>query len=188
MKLQKKNSVMDDFIKVYDNIFPIDLSKTLIDLFDISSYKERISNNGTPNFTQLNINKKHPEYISQLSQVTVKVLNLYKKDLPDYSRWFPVRTFLEEFRIKKYHSNSSDRFDLHVDVEDHSSAKRCVALLYYLNDDFTGGETFFPYLDKKIVPQKGSVMVFPPTWQYPHSGLKVNKGIKYIMSTYLHYY
>ena len=58
----------------------------------------------------------------------------------------------------------------------------------YLNDDFTGGETEFPHHNKKIVPKMGSVMVFPPTWQYPHAGLRVHKGVKYIMSTYCHYY
>jgi len=188
MKLLKKNSNMDDFIRVYDNVLDQNICKTLIDLFDISAYKEIISNKGTPNFTQLNINKKNPEHIKHLSQVTVGILNLYKKDLSQYTRWFPPRTFLEEFRLKKYHCNSGDRFDLHVDVEDHPSAKRYLAFLYYLNDDFTGGETEFPHYNKKIVPKQGSVMVFPPMWLFPHAGLKVNKGVKYIMSTYLHYY
>jgi hypothetical protein len=118
----------------------------------------------------------------------LNVLGLYKKDLSDYTRWYPPRMFLEEFRIKKYHCNSHDRFDLHVDVEDHKSAKRYLAFLYYLNDDFTGGETEFPHHNKKIVPKQGSVIVFPPNWQYPHAGLRVNRGVKYIMSTYCHYY
>jgi hypothetical protein len=179
---------MGDFIKVYDNILDRNICETLIKIFDISSYKEIISNKGTPNFTQLNINRKHPENIKLLSQITIGVANLYKKEFSDYTRWFPPRTFLEEFRLKKYHCNSGDRFDIHVDIEDHSSAKRYLAFLYYLNDDFVGGETEFPYHEKKIVPKRGSVMVFPPTWQYPHSGLKVTTGVKYIMSTYLHYY
>jgi hypothetical protein len=188
MKLLKKNFVMDDFIKIYDNVLSQEACKTLIDLFDLSSYKEIINNKGTPNFTQLNINQKHPEHIKFLSQVTSGIVNLYKKDFVDYTRWYPPRLFLEEFRIKKYHSRSHDRFDIHVDVEDHASARRYLAFLYYLNDDFTGGETEFPHHNKKIVPKQGSVMVFPPTWQYPHAGLRVNKGIKYIMSTYCHYY
>ncbi len=115
-------------------------------------------------------------------------MNLYKKDLKEYTRWYPDRLFLEEFRIKKYHSRSHDRFDVHVDVQDHESARRYLAFLFYLNDDFTGGETEFPHYEKKIVPKTGSVMVFPPTWQYPHAGLKVKTGVKYIMSTYCHYY
>ena len=167
---------MDDFIKVYDNVLDNNLCDTLIRLFDVSGYKEIINNKGTPNFTQLNINQKHPDNIQQLSILTRNVLELYKKEFSDYTRWYPPRLFLEEFRIKKYHSRSHDRFDIHVDVEDHASARRYLAFLYYLNDDFTGGETEFPHHNKKIVPKKGSVMVFPPTWQYPHAGLKVNRS------------
>ena len=176
MKLHRKSFVMDDFIKVYDNVLDNNLCDTLIRLFDVSGYKEIINNKGTPNFTQLNINQKHPDNIQQLSILTRSVLELYKKEFSDYTRWYPPRLFLEEFRIKKYHSRSHDRFDIHVDVEDHASARRYLAFLYYLNDDFTGGETEFPHHNKKIVPKKGSVMVFPPTWQYPHAGLKVNRS------------
>jgi hypothetical protein len=49
---------MDKFIKVYDNVLDLDICKTLINLFDISGFKEIVSNKGTPNFTQLNINQK----------------------------------------------------------------------------------------------------------------------------------
>lgn len=188
MKLHKKNFVMGEFIKIYDNVLDLNICKSLINLFDISGFKEIVSNKGTPNFTQLNINQKNPEHVKHLSHSTLNVLSLYKKDLSEYTRWYPPRIFLEEFRIKKYHCNSHDRFDLHVDVEDYKSAKRYLAFLYYLNDDFTGGETEFPHHNKKIVPKQGSVIVFPPNWQYPHAGLRVNKGVKYIMSTYCHYY
>ena len=54
--------------------------------------------------------------------------------------------------------------------------------------DFKGGETTFPYNKLTIKPETGKVLVFPPTWQYPHMGLPVKSGKpKYILSTYLHY-
>ena len=91
-------------------------------------------------------------------------------------------------RIKKYEPSSDDRFDIHVDVQDHQTSKRYLAFLTYLNDDFFGGETDFPYNKLTVRPKTGTVLVFPPTWQYPHRGLPVKKGEpKYIMSTYLHY-
>ena len=83
---------------------------------------------------------------------------------------------------------TDDQFLIHTDVQDHQSAKRYLAFLIYLNDDFKGGETTFPYNKLTIKPETGKVLVFPPTWQYPHSGLPVKSGNpKYIMSTYLHY-
>ena len=38
-----------------------------------------------------------------------------------------------------------------------------------------------------IEPVSGRVIVFPPTWEYPHTGLPPKNDSKYIMSTYIHY-
>jgi hypothetical protein len=47
-----------------------------------------------------------------------------------------------------------------------TSAKRYLAFLFYLNDDFEGGETDLSS-DKSSNHRRGKVLVFPPTWQYP---------------------
>ena len=100
----------------------------------------------------------------------------------------PTKVLFEQLRIKKYEPGTEDQFDLHCDIQDHQSAKRYLAFLCYLNEDFTGGTTEFPYHELTIQPKTGRVLVFPPTWQYPHRGLPVIEGEpKYIMSTYLHY-
>ena len=56
--------------------------------------------------------------------------------------------------------------------------------LFYLND--SDGETYFPEHDVTIHPKCGKVLVFPPTWEYPHAGLPPT-NTKYILSTYIHY-
>ena len=96
--------------------------------------------------------------------------------------------YIEEFRIKKYEVGGVDRFDEHVDVIDHKSAKRCLAMLFYLNGVDEGGKTIFPYHHKEFTPVKGSVIIFPPTWEYPHLGEPPISNPKYIMSSYLHYH
>jgi prolyl 4-hydroxylase len=101
------------------------------------------------------------------------------------SQFLPLPQALEEFRVKRYNSSSDDRYDTHVDVESPQSASRYLALLFYLNDDFTGGQTKFAE-GPTIQPKRGTALVFPPYWMYPHAGLRVLTGTKYIMSTYLH--
>ena len=65
---------------------------------------------------------------------------------------------------------------------------RVLAWMMYLNNDFEGGETEFPHHNLTVKPKTGTVLVFPPTWQYPHRGIPVESGNpKYILSTYLHY-
>ena len=182
---------MDKFIRTYPMLAD-DVCKTLIDTYQSSTKKERIDNFLTPQFTQVNLNelnaKGYQKFTQLLCYKVLEVMKVYKRDLPEYVNWFPDKFAFEELRIKKYEPGSDDEFQLHVDVQDHMSAKRYLAFLVYLNDDFKGGETTFPYNDLTVKPKTGTVLVFPPTWQYPHIGKPVESGSpKYIMSTYLHY-
>jgi len=170
------------------NILPTNLCDYLIDVYESDAENhERVDNESKPTFTQLNLNKHHRKVVSNLFNYFSLALNSYKKDVPS-SKYLPEVKYLEEFRIKKYKVGGVDRFDEHVDVIDHKSAKRCLAMLFYLNDVEEGGKTIFSYHHKEFTPVKGSVIIFPPTWEYPHLGEPPISGSKYIMSTYLHYY
>ena len=171
-------------VKIYDNIIPSVTCKKLLDLFEKNTeYHEFIDYNSCPCFTQLNLN--------QLSQKTVSLLipyiaEVYKKYRINTNNFYsPPLKELEEFRIKRYLTNGDERFDEHVDVTDYDSSLRAVAFLFYLNDN--DGNTLFPLHNLNIQPVSGRVIVFPPTWDYPHSGLAPKSNPKYIMSTYIHY-
>ena len=114
-------------------------------------------------------------------------LDFYKKDVPQ-AKYLPQFKYLEEFRIKKYEVGGHDRFDEHVDVVNYQSSRRSLAMLFYLNDVDSGGKTIFPYQNKEFTPNRGEVIIFPPTWEYPHLGEPPVSNPKYIMSTYLHYH
>ena len=178
-----------DFILKIDDAISTNTCKKIIELFE-SNYihSERIVNEGAPNFTQLNVNKQISNLVSPLSGTVLNHLNQYKKQYSQFAKYFPPKICLEEFRIKCYNSEWEDRFDLHVDVTDKNSSIRFLSFLYYLNEDFFGGETIFPEQNISINPKTGSLIIFPPTWQYPHIGTRIKSGKKYIMSTYLHYY
>jgi len=169
------------------HVLPDKLCDSLIQLFETDSkHHERFDDNGLPNFTQLNLNKYHYKIISTLCEYFNDGLEFYKKEVPT-SKFLPPIKSLEEFRIKKYEVGGKDRFDEHVDVTDYASSKRSLSMLFYLNDVDEGGNTVFPYHDIIFKPQKGKVIIFPPTWEYPHYGEPPISNTKYIMSSYLHY-
>jgi prolyl 4-hydroxylase len=186
-----------EYVRVYDNILPQNFCDHLIHLIKNSWDKEVVQNDGRPNFTQLNVNQHDPDLVAPLVRYAMLVAEKYGDDLPFFNHWAPPVSGMEEFRVKYYNGGSGDRFDDHVDVGDITSCKRYLAMLFYLNDDFTGGETTFldynpdthgEYQDLyDIQPKTGSVMVFPPMWMFPHAGRPVIDGTKYIMSTYLNY-
>lgn len=64
---------------------------------------------------------------------------------------------------------------------------RDISIVGYLNQNFTGGETFFDRQDVKVTPQTGSVLVFPAYFTHPHQALPVKSGVKYAFTSWLYY-
>mgnify|MGYP001252157583 CR=1 FL=1 len=171
-------------VKTYDNILPDNICEYLIDLFETNKQHQHfINHDNCPCFTQVNINQISPDVVRSLIPFVVDVYNRYRKDTNNY--YAPPIRQLEEFRIKKYDTSGDQRFDEHVDVTDYDTSLRAVAFLFYLNDN--DGNTIFPRHGLNIKPVSGKVIIFPPTWEYPHSGLPPKSNSKYIMSTYIHY-
>lgn len=57
----------------------------------------------------------------------------------------------------------------------------------YLNDDYEGGELWFPHFDYTYVPQYGDIVLFPSSWLFAHAALVVKSGIKYSAVTMFSY-
>ena len=171
-------------VKAYDNILPDNICEYLIDLFETNKQHQHfINHDNCPCFTQVNINQISTNVVRSLIPIIKDVYNRYQKDTNNY--YAPPIRQLEEFRIKKYDTSGDQRFDEHVDVTDYDTSLRAVAFLFYLNDN--DGNTIFPRHGLNIKPVSGKVVIFPPTWEYPHSGLPPKSNSKYIMSTYIHY-
>lgn len=62
---------------------------------------------------------------------------------------------------------------------------RDLSLVLFLNDDFEGGEFYFPDLKIKITPEPGLLVCFPSNHYYVHGVLPVKKGIRYSMVSWL---
>ena len=193
MLLQKNSFLMvelNDLIHVYEDGLEPEICDFLIALFDQTSDKhERYDNDGKPNFTQFNLTE-HRELTSDINQVhnhIIKKIFTYRDKYYEFvdRRVFPEEHALEQFRIKKYNPGGEDQFDTHVDVMTFDTARRFLSFMWYLNDVESGGKTVFR--DFEIKPKKGTLVMFPPLWMYPHRGEPPMSGPKYIMTAYLHY-
>jgi len=86
---------------------------------------------------------------------------------------------IEDFQCVRY--DPGQEFKPHVDGLDRSHT-----LLVYLNDDFAGGETWFPEIDLVVPPKRGSALLFgnfdaagrAVPWSR-HAGLPPREGRKY---------
>ena len=181
---------LNELVQVYENALEDDVCDFLIDIFEkYSDKQERIENEKKPNFTQINLteNCKLTEEIGQIHNHRIGKTFQYRNEYYEMvsEKVFPEQHAFEQFRIKRYNNDGNDEFDTHVDVVDYKSARRFLSFLWYLNDVEQGGETKFSNMT--ITPKKGNLLVFPPLWMFPHSGLMPISDPKYILHTYLHY-
>jgi predicted 2-oxoglutarate/Fe(II)-dependent dioxygenase YbiX len=62
---------------------------------------------------------------------------------------------------------------------------RDLSVVYFINDDFSGGELFFPALDLVIEPEAGTLVCFPSDHNYIHGVRPVTAGHRYTIVTWM---
>ena len=90
-------------------------------------------------------------------------------------------TFHEEYSILKY--GQGQKFVNHID--DHKDHHRRMSWVYYINDDYTGGEISFPRFNLTYKPAANEFIVFPSNYIYNHSVLPVIEGTRYAVVSWL---
>lgn len=122
------------------------------------------------------------------------VLDVYANDVELSPVQWPETFAFEELRIKRFAIDGSGMtgnyhgLGEHVDVYSWAHAKRFLGMIIYLNDDFNGGETYFPLFDTKVTPKQGSIFIFPSDWTLSHKGNRPlppsHHMAKYFLMTY----
>ncbi len=54
-----------------------------------------------------------------------------------------------------------------------------ISSLFYINDDYEGGELYFPYQKVQFKPKRGSAYFFPGDMNYVHGVTEVTKSLRY---------
>jgi hypothetical protein len=86
-------------------------------------------------------------------------------------------------RLRLYRYEVGQRHGTHWDtvVELESGARSLLTLVFYLNDDFVGGDTDFPELKERIAPQTGRALLFQH--RILHEAMLVERGEKFVLRT-----
>lgn len=83
-------------------------------------------------------------------------------------------------------TNPNEHYHWHIDGGSHEFSHRQLVALWYLNDvEGPGGETEFLFQDVRIKPESGKLLLFPPFWTHEHRGITLEKGVKYIATTWV---
>lgn len=72
--------------------------------------------------------------------------------------------------------------NIHPDGSPNATPHRALSAIIYLNDDYEGGQTYFPGLGVRIAPQTGQLAAFGSGASHVHGVTKVTRGVRYTMA------
>lgn len=83
-------------------------------------------------------------------------------------------------------TRAGEHYHWHVDGGSHDFSHRQLVAIWYLNDVAgPGGETEFLFQNVKVRPEAGKLILFPPFWTHEHRGVTLERGVKYIATTWV---
>ncbi len=159
--------------------------------------------------------QKKPEHKELLSKtlpiqklMKEQIVDFFKMDFPIYSEsWEVVRWGKPYFNYQQPHIDYIDLdFDLNkieeydlpesskkylldnphlVDLYQRKFAGKNFTSMLYLNEDFEGGELYFPqYNDFEIRPKPGLLVIFSGTLKHLHGIREITSGMRYVHTTF----
>jgi hypothetical protein len=129
-----------------------------------------------------NILSPRDEYSSDMIDLWNDIMKSIKVSLSHYKpkNYLGKIDYFECINIVRY--GEGEFFKVHTDDGD---PYRCtVSVVGYPNDDYEGGELWFPLFNLKYKPAAGDLVLFPSAYVYAHSSEPViGDGIKYSLVT-----
>lgn len=90
------------------------------------------------------------------------------------------------YGIQRY--RPGEYYHWHIDGGSHDFANRQMVALWYLNDvQGPGGETEFKTQAIKVQPERGKLLLFPPFWTHEHRACELQRGVKYIATSWIQF-
>jgi hypothetical protein len=116
---------------------------------------------------------------SLLSKIFLEAFEPIERNYANsYGITIPVH---DSYSILKY--TIGQKFVNHID--DHVDFHRRVSAIYYMNDDYEGGEINFPRFGISYKPMANEMLLFPSTYVYNHSVNEVTQGTRYAVVSWM---
>ena len=113
--------------------------------------------------------------------------NLYIKTKNILETTFDVSVYSAGFQLNRW--RVGDGQSPHADKQELDGSTNCcptydLSSVFYLNDDFEGGEIFFPIQSFIAKPVRNMLIMFPGDINFIHGVNTVTKRIRYTVSTF----
>lgn len=202
----------DTYIKVFEKALSKEICEEIIKVFEkhVHLHEDGITMNG------LDINVKRTKEMSFIQgplniydKLLFDNLNTYLVKYKENNIYIEslLKNNIDDsgYQIQKYEMNKyfyKTHNDSSIIIRNGKISNRIITFIWYLNDVLEGGETTFFSINSssqskdglyngtsenyKIKPKQGSLLFFPATWTYPHSGEMPISNDKYIITGWIY--
>jgi hypothetical protein len=179
------------FIYEIKNALPGELCRDMIRRFEANTEQQYAGRIGQGQTEENSIKKTTDLRISgredwkdvdrALMQSLAKSFNEFGQNFP----FFAANSFKDiGYNMQRY--RPGEYYHWHVDGGPGEFSQRQLVAIWYLNDiDGPGGETEFPLQEILVKPEEGKLVLFPPFWTHVHRAVTMEKGVKYIATTWV---
>ena len=180
------------FIFEKPNALPDFLCRDMIERFEANATDQNYGHVGSGMAENTQLKKTTDIYISNKEHWKDVDNNLFRSfalPLKEFQALYPYFGDISRFQDMGYNLQryqEGEYYHWHVDSDSSGLASRQLVALWYLNDvDASGGETESMHQGAKVTPQEGKLVLFPPFWTHEHRACTIQKGVKYIATTWL---
>jgi hypothetical protein len=122
------------------------------------------------------------ETVRKINFVEAKINQAVIPSLSEYQKIFNTNVKNKDpYELLKY--NGGNGLGWHTD--DGAANHSRISLLYYLNDNYEGGEIEFDKFNIKYKPVAGDILIFPSSFIYRHRVLPIINGTRYAVADFM---
>lgn len=160
----------------------------------VSSFAEDAPEEGVEWVVNKEVRDTH--HLHQTTAIVRKLRSVLKAGISSFIEPFYDVKIRDWEPLQLLHYGQGGHYIPHVDAETlytdedglelwEKTLDRDISVVYFINDDFEGGELFFPSLDLLVKPKAGTLICFPSDHNYIHGVKPVTTGRRYSVVTWM---
>lgn len=180
---------LHDYIVVFEDVIPQNLCDSILEEFKDESEWKNTEIAGGLDKTVRNAKTiviSYPHVVEKNFKVRQKldtcIFNSAGSAIKQYNEKFSLCRIQQDSGYELLRYEEGCFYVQHTDS--YKENPRAVSCSFALNDDYDGGE--FAFFDRELVYRlkKGSCIMFPANFMYPHEIMPVTRGVRYSIITW----
>jgi Rps23 Pro-64 3,4-dihydroxylase Tpa1-like proline 4-hydroxylase len=186
----RSTRTLEEYIFTLDNVVPEELCDRILEeycecnswipsMVGSGNVDDRIRNCGIINISDNRILEQNFDIRKKIDEdfyvCASNAINEYRKLFPEVASEVDTGYDLLRYKEGQFYIQHTDSF---------KNQQRSVSCSFLLNDDYEGGE--FAFFDREIIIRggKGSIVIFPSNFMFPHEVMPVTSGTRYSIITW----